>query len=69
VREPDPWERWLNLRPAGQVALEEVLGQVEQHLVRWALAAANHNRTRACELLGLAKVDQLRYLMRKYEIE
>jgi transcriptional regulator with GAF, ATPase, and Fis domain len=42
---------------------------MEQHLVRWALEVANHNRARACELLGLAKVDQLRYLMRKYEIE
>lgn len=69
TRETDPWERWLNLRPTGQVALENVLGQVEQHLVRWALEAAQHNRARACELLGLAKVDQLRYLMRKYEIE
>ncbi|HEX7737367.1 MAG TPA: sigma-54 dependent transcriptional regulator [Ktedonobacteraceae bacterium] len=67
--EPDPWERWLNLRPAGQVELEGVLSQVEQHLVNWALEAANHNRARACELLGLAKVDQLRYLIRKYEIE
>jgi len=65
----DPWEQWLNLRPAGQVALEELLGRMEQHLVRWALEVANHNRARACELLGLAKVDQLRYLMRKYEIE
>jgi len=67
--EPDPWERWLNLRPAGQVELEGVLSRVEQHLVNWALEAANHNRARACELLGLAKVDQLRYLIRKYEIE
>jgi DNA-binding NtrC family response regulator len=67
--EPNPWERWLNLRPAGQVDLDEVLSQVEQHLVRWALATANHNRARACELLGLAKVDQLRYLMRKHEID
>jgi DNA-binding NtrC family response regulator len=69
AREPDPWERWLNLRPAGQVELEEVLSQVEQHLVRWALETANHNRARACELLGLAKVDQLRYLMRKHAID
>jgi two-component system, NtrC family, response regulator AtoC len=30
---------------------------------------AKHNRTRAAELLGMAKVDQLRYLMRKYGIE
>lgn len=67
--EVDPWEQWLNLRPTGQVALEELIGQIERHLVRWALEVASHNRVRACELLGLAKVDQLRYLMRKYEIE
>ncbi len=67
--EVDPWEQWLDLRPVGQVALEDLLVLVEQHLVRWALDATNHNRARACELLGLAKVDQLRYLMRKYEIE
>ena len=67
--EVDPWEQWLNLRPAGQVVLEELIGQIERHLVRWALEVASHNRTRACELLGLAKVDQLRYLMRKYEID
>lgn len=69
TRGPDPWERWLNLRPTGQVELERLLGQIEQHLVRWALETARHNRARACELLGLAKVDQLRYLMRKYEID
>ncbi|MGH2481623.1 MAG: sigma-54 interaction domain-containing protein, partial [Ktedonobacteraceae bacterium] len=69
LREIDPWEQWLNLRPTGQVALEDVLSQVEQHLVRWALDTARHNRARASELLGLAKVDQLRYLIRKYEIE
>lgn len=67
--ERDPWEQWLNLRPAGQVSLETLLSQIEQHLIRWALDAANHNRSRACELLGLAKVDQLRYLMRKYQID
>lgn len=65
----DPWEQWLNLRPAGQVELERLVGRLESHLVGWALDAAQHNRARACELLGLAKVDQLRYLMRKYEIE
>ncbi len=67
--ERDPWEQWLNLRPSGPVSLETLLSQIERHLVRWALEVANHNRQRACELLGLAKVDQLRYLMRKYEIE
>jgi len=67
--EVDPWEQWLNLRPAGQIVLEELISQIERHLVRWALEVASHNRVRACELLGLAKVDQLRYLMRKYEID
>lgn len=67
--EVDPWEQWLNLRPTGQVVLEELIGQIERHLVRWALEVTSHNRARACELLGLAKVDQLRYLIRKYEIE
>jgi transcriptional regulator with GAF, ATPase, and Fis domain len=38
-------------------------------LVRWALETTRHNRIRAAEQLGLAKVDQLRYLMRKHAIE
>lgn len=65
----DPWEQWLDLRPPGQVSLEEVVGCVEQYFVRWALTTTRHNRPRAAELLGLAKVDQLRYLQRKYGIE
>jgi two-component system, NtrC family, response regulator AtoC len=65
----DPWEQWLDLRPPGQVSLEEVIGRVEQYFVRWALATTQHNRTRAAELLGFAKVDQLRYLQRKYGID
>jgi transcriptional regulator with PAS, ATPase and Fis domain len=65
----DPWERWLDLRPPGQVSLQEVVERVEQYFVRWALATAHHNRARAAELLGLAKVDQLRYLQRKYGID
>lgn len=65
----DPWEQWLDLRPPGQVSLEEVVGRVEQHFVRRALAATQHNRARAASLLGFAKVDQLRYLQRKYGIE
>src|SRR3989442_10622055 len=64
----DPWEQWLALSPLEQVSLEEVIGRVERHFVRWALNAAKHNRTRATELLGMAKVDQLRYLMRKHSI-
>lgn len=66
---PDPWEQWLNLRPLGAVSLEDVSSRIEQHFIRWALETANHNRARAAELLGYAKVDQLRYLMRKHNIE
>ena len=65
----DPWEQWLHVRPVGPFSLEEVTGHVEQYLVRWALLEAKYNRNQAIELLGLAKVDQLRYLMRKYSIE
>lgn len=65
----DPWEQWLQARPAGPISLEEISGHVEQYFVRWALQEAQHNRTKAVELLGLTKVDQLRYLMRKYNIE
>lgn len=66
--EIDLWEQWLNARPAGPVSLDDVMARVERHLVRWALEAAKYNRARAAELLGMAKVDQLRYLIRKYEI-
>jgi DNA-binding NtrC family response regulator len=65
----DPWEQWLKNRPTGPVVFDELMGRLEQHLVRWALEAANHNRTRASELLGFAKVDSLRYLMKKHAIE
>ncbi|GCF07986.1 sigma-54-dependent transcriptional regulator [Dictyobacter arantiisoli] len=65
----DPWERWLRARPTGTLALEEIIARVEKHLVRWALEMAKNNRTQATELLGLAKVDQLRYLMKKHLIE
>lgn len=65
----DQWEQWLNTRPYGPLSFEEVSGRVEQHLIRWALETARHNRTRAAELLGFAKVDQLRYLMRKHSID
>jgi transcriptional regulator with GAF, ATPase, and Fis domain len=33
------------------------------------LETTNHNRTQAAALLGFAKVDQLRYLMRKHGID
>jgi DNA-binding NtrC family response regulator len=65
----DPWEQWLDLRPPGQVLLQEVVERVEQYFVRWALTTTHHNRARAAELLGLAKADQLRYLQRKYGID
>ena len=72
VSEPvpiDPWEQWLKNRPGGPIVFDELMGRIEQHFVRWALEAANHNRTRAAELLGFAKVDQLRYLMNKHAID
>ena len=65
----DPWEQWLRAHPPGPLALEKVVEHVEQYFVRWALGSAQNHRSRAAELLGLAKVDQLRYLMRKYGIE
>jgi DNA-binding NtrC family response regulator len=68
LKSTDPWEQWLSLRPSGPVSFEEVSGRFEQHLIRWALETAGHNRTRAAALLGFTKVDQLRYLMRKHGI-
>ena len=65
----DLWEHWLSLHPLEPLSLEEISGRVEQYFVRWALEESKHNRARASELLGLAKVDQLRYLMRKHNIE
>jgi DNA-binding NtrC family response regulator len=65
----DPWEHWLSLHPSGPLSLEELNARVEQHFIRWALEIAGRNRSRAAELLGFTKVDQLRYLMRKYAID
>lgn len=65
----DPWDVWLNARPLGPISLDEISGRIEQHFIRWALDTAKHNRTRAAELLGFAKVDPLRYLMRKHGID
>ncbi len=65
----DPWEQWLNTRPGGSLSFEDVSARFEQHLISWSLETAQHNKTRAAELLGFAKVDQLRYLMRKHGIE
>ncbi|GCE11927.1 sigma-54-dependent transcriptional regulator [Tengunoibacter tsumagoiensis] len=69
IQSLDPWEQWLNQRPIEPVSFEEVTARFEQHLLRWALETAQHNRTRAAELLGFGKYDQLRYLMRKHSIE
>lgn len=66
---PDPWEQWLSLHPRCSVSLEAVSAQVERYFVRWALEIARNNRAQAAELLGFAKVDQLRYLMRKHDID
>jgi DNA-binding NtrC family response regulator len=65
----DPWEQWLRLHPIGPVSLEQVSNRLEQHFVRWALESTHHNRSRAADLLGFSKVDQIRYLMRKHNIE
>jgi two-component system, NtrC family, response regulator AtoC len=65
----DPWEQWLKTRPPGPVSLEMLSGRIEQYFIRWALESSRHNRTRAAELLGFSKADQLRYLMRKHGIE
>lgn len=65
----DPWERWLEQHPKGSIQLEKIIERVEQYFVRRALEQSEQNRARAIELLGLSKVDQLRYLMRKYGIE
>jgi len=65
----DPWEEWLRSRPQTPSTFEEISALVERALIRDALEEAGHNRVRAAELLGFEKVDQLRYLIRKYDIE
>ncbi len=65
----DPWEQWLRSHPQGPVSLDTINERIERYFVRWALDAAHHNRTKAAELLGFSKVDQLRYLMRKHGID
>jgi len=65
----DPWEHWLSLHPSGPLSLDELSARIEKHFICWALETTRHNRNRAAELLGFTKVDQLRYLMRKYGIE
>ncbi len=65
----DPFTAWLHALPAGSLSLEQLTERIERHLVHRALDMAQHNRTRAAQTLGLAKVDQLRYLMRKHHID
>jgi DNA-binding NtrC family response regulator len=66
---PDPWEQWLKTHPQGPFSFDDIIERIERHFVSWALETTGHNRIRAAERLGFAKVDQLRYLMRKYGIE
>ena len=65
----DPFTAWLDALPAGSLSLEQLNERIERHLIHRALDMAQHNRTRAAQTLGLAKVDQLRYLMRKHHID
>jgi len=65
----DPWEQWLSAHPSSPIVLDQLGERLEQHVVRWALETTQHNRAQAAQMLGYAKVDQLRYLMRKYGIE
>ncbi|MBV8694902.1 MAG: sigma-54-dependent Fis family transcriptional regulator [Chloroflexi bacterium] len=64
----DPWEQWLKTHPQEAVCLERIIERLEQYLVRWALEATSYNRQQAAMLLGLSKVEQLRYLMHKHGI-
>lgn len=64
----DAWEQWLNACPPVPIGLEELSNRVERHFVCRALETSKHQRTRATELLGFTKVDQLRYLMRKHNL-
>ncbi len=56
-------EQAFRLPPEGVV-----LEQVEETLVRQALARANENRTHAARLLGITR-DALRYKLKKFELE
>ncbi|MEO8971155.1 MAG: sigma-54 dependent transcriptional regulator [Ktedonobacteraceae bacterium] len=64
----DAWEQWLNACPLVPIGLEELSNRVERHFVCRALETSKQQRTRATELLGFTKVDQLRYLMRKHNL-
>ncbi|GHO84119.1 sigma-54-dependent transcriptional regulator [Dictyobacter formicarum] len=69
MRLNDPWEQWLNTRPVGAISLDDIIARFEKHMIRWALETAKHSRAQAAELLGMTKVDQLRYLMKKHNID
>jgi transcriptional regulator with PAS, ATPase and Fis domain len=62
------WEQWLKTHPQEAVSLDRLVERLEQCLVRWALETASYNRPRATVLLGLSKVEQLRYLIHKHGI-
>jgi len=64
----DPWEQWLKTHPQEAVCLDRMVERLEQCLVCWALETTNYNRPQAALLLGLSKVEQLRYLIHKYDI-
>lgn len=48
--------------------LREAVAQLEESLIRRALALAEGNQTRAANVLGISR-DELRYRMRKYQLE
>ncbi len=48
--------------------LKEAVAQLEESLIRRALALADGNQTRAANALGISR-DELRYRMRKYQME
>ena len=65
----DPWEQWLNACPVIPIGLDELSNRVERHFVCRALETSKYQRIRATELLGFSKVDQLRYLIKKHNLE
>ena len=65
---PDEWKR-LSAMGADRFLVKPVnLEDVERQLVVQALERANHNQTKAAELLGLNR-DQVRYRMEKFGLK
>lgn len=48
--------------------LKEAVARLEEDLIRRALALADGNQTRAANTLGISR-DELRYRLRKYQLE